>query len=228
VERAFDARVATEAAPLILRGRELERDRARRLVGRAAAALVRHLRTGDWIPVSAEQELSGEFAGHPVKGYADLVVRRRRDGVRAVIDLKLSGFDYRRTELEKGRGLQLALYASMLGLDGGKLPPAAYVILEDAALLTTTAHAFPGAIEVEGPSLDQTLSIARGTLGLWEKALDAGCVPAAMKKSAWDEDVAKFVGPIPEPKDPGRYPPECGFCTFTTLCEVRIGGEVRA
>lgn len=228
VEREFDARVATEAAPLVLRGRELERDRARRLVGRAAVSLVRHLRAGDWVPIAAEHELSGRFDGHPVKGYADLVVRRRHDGVRAVIDLKLSGFDYRRAELEKGRGLQLALYATMLGLEGGKLPPAAYVILEDAAFLTTTPQAFPGAIEVEGPSLEQALSIARGTLGLWKTALDAGCIPAAIRKSSWDEDVAEVVGPVPGPKDPGRYPPECGFCTFTTMCEVRIGGEVRA
>jgi hypothetical protein len=227
-ERAFDARVATEAAPLVLRGRELERDRARRLVGRAAAALVRHLRAGDWLPVAAEQELSGAFDGHPVKGYADLVVRRRRDGVRAVLDLKLSGFDYRRTELEKGRGLQLALYASMLGLEGGKLPPAAYVILDDGALLTTSPQAFPGSVEVEGPALEETLSVARGTLGLWKEALAAGCIPAAMRKSRWDEDVAEVVGPVPGPKDPGRYPPECDFCTFTALCEVRIGAEVRA
>jgi ATP-dependent helicase/nuclease subunit B len=228
VERAFDARVATEAAPLVLRGSELDRERGRRIVGRAAAALVRHLRAGDWAPVAAEQELSGEFDGQPLAGFADLVVERRRDGARAVIDLKLSGFDYRRTELEHGRGLQLALYARMLGLEGGKLPPAAYLILQGGELLTVTPQAFPGAIEVDGPSLEESLSIAGGTLALWKKAFAAGCVPVAMKKSGWEEDIAEVVGPIPGPKEPGRYPPECDFCGFTAMCRVQLGAEVVA
>jgi hypothetical protein len=197
-------------------------------VGRAGSALVRHLRAGDWVPEAAEQALSGEFQGHALAGYADLVVRRRRDGARAVIDLKLSGFDYRRGELENGRGLQLALYASMLGLEGGKLPPAAYVILQDGELLTVTPQAFPGAVEVDGPSLEESLSIAGCTLALWKKAFDAGCVPAAMKKSGWADDVAEIVGPIPGPKEPGRYPPECDFCTFTAMCRVELGAEVQA
>jgi hypothetical protein len=228
VELAFDARVATEAAPLVLRGSELERERGRRLVGRAAAALVRHLRAGDWVPVAAEQELSGEFQGHALAGYADLVVQRRRDGARAIIDLKLSGFGYRRSELESGRGLQLALYASMLGLEGGKLPPAAYLILQDGELLTVTPQAFPSAVEVDGPSLEESLSIAGGTLALWKQAFDAGCIPAAMKKSSWEDDIAEVVGEIPGPKDPGRYPPECDFCAFTALCQVQLGAEVQA
>lgn len=227
-ERAFDARVATEAAPLVLRGAELERERGRRLVGHAAAALLRHLRSGDWVPEAAEQALSGEFEGHPLQGYADLVVRRRRDGARAVIDLKLSGFDYRRGELERGRGLQLALYASMLGLEDGKLPPAAYLILQGGELLTVTPRAFPGAVEVDGPSLEESLSIAGGALALWKRAFEAGCVAAAIAKSGWEHDVAEVVGPIPGPKEPGRYPPECDFCTFTALCRVELGAEEQA
>jgi hypothetical protein len=91
-----------------------------------------------------------------------------------------------------------------------------------------TPQAFPGAVEVDGPSLEESLSIAGGTLALWEKALDAGCVPAAMKKSGWEDDIAEVVGPIPGPKDPGRYPPECDFCVFTALCRVELGAEVRA
>lgn len=226
VERAFDARVATEAAPLVLRGSELEREHGRRIVGRAAMALVRHLRAGDWVPVAAEQELTGEFEGHRLAGYADLVVQRRRDGVHAVIDLKLSGFDYRRTELENGRGLQLALYASMLGREGGKLAPAAYLILQDGELLTVTPQAFPSGIAVDGPSLEESLSIAGGTLALWKRAFEAGAVPVAIKKSGWEDDVAELVGPIPGPKDPGRYPPSCDFCRFTALCRIQLGAEV--
>lgn len=225
-ERAFDARVATEAAPLVLRGKELELDRARGLVGTAAAALVRYLREGDWVALAAEQPLQGEFAGHPVGGRADLVVQRRRDGARAVIDLKLSGFDYRRRELEKGRGLQLALYAAMLGRSEGRLPPAAYLILDGGHLLTLDARAFPGGVEVNGPSPEVTLAEARAALERWKKAFAAGALPVTKEKSGWEEAVRPIVGELPDRKSAGRYEPECGFCPFGTLCDVELGAEV--
>jgi hypothetical protein len=225
-ERAFDARVATEAAPLVLRGKELELDRARGLVGTAAAALVRYLRDGDWVALAAEQELQGEFAGHPVAGRADLVVQRRRDGARAVIDLKLSGFDYRRRELEKGRGLQLALYASMLGRSEGRLPPAAYLVLDGGHLLTLDARAFPGAVGVDGPSPEVTLAEARAALERWKQAFAAGALPVTKEKSGWEDEVRPIVGELPDRKSAGRYEPECGFCPFGTLCDVELGAEV--
>ncbi|MGC4000490.1 MAG: PD-(D/E)XK nuclease family protein [Anaeromyxobacter sp.] len=223
VERAFDARVAGEAAPLVQRGQELALDRARRLAGGAAAALVRHLHAGDWEVVGVETPLAGEFAGHPVEGYADLVLRRRKDGARAVLDLKLGRFTYRRKELEQGQGLQLALYARMLGPQGGKLPPAGYLVLQDGELLAHSLHAFPTAVEAQGPSLEETLQIAGRTLALWERALGGGHVPVAIEKSDWAERIAEVVGEVPGRKDPGRYPPRCDFCQFSVLCEVSVG-----
>lgn len=225
-ERAFDARVATEAAPLVLRGREIELERGRRLVGGAAAALLRHLRAGGWSIVGAEQELEGSFQGHRLEGRADLVLHRRSDGVRAVLDLKLSGFKYRHGELSHGRGLQLALYASMLGRVDGKLPPAAYLLLDDGQLLTVTPQAFPGSLPVDGPSLEETLDAAGEALARWKKAFAAGQVPATTEDSGWEEEMSNVVGAIPDEDEPGRYPPPCMFCRFDSMCQVQLGAEV--
>jgi len=152
---SFDARVGSEAAPLVRRGREAELDGARTLVAGAAAALVRHLQAGGWKVKAAEQPVSGRFAGHDVAGYVDLVLEK--EGTEALLDLKLSGGRYRREELEKGRALQLALYASMLKSSGHAQPPAGFLILHDGQLLTVNPGAFPGAAVIEGPSAHETL-----------------------------------------------------------------------
>ncbi len=69
--RTFDDRVATEAAPLVRRGSEVERDRVRTLIGNAAGALVHVLKQGGWRPVEAERQVSGTFAGQRANGRVD-------------------------------------------------------------------------------------------------------------------------------------------------------------
>ena len=59
------------------------------------------------------------------------------------MDLKLSGLRYRQEELEDGHALQIALYASLLGKRGKKLPPTGFFILEDGQLLTTERQGLP-------------------------------------------------------------------------------------
>ena len=116
--KAFDARVGVEAAPLVLRGGEVELDRACTLVANAAASLLEFLKRAGWTPVEAEREVIGTFAGLPASGYIDLVVEK--DGAKAVVDLKLSGLKYRQEELEAGHALQTALYASLLNKAPGQ------------------------------------------------------------------------------------------------------------
>ena len=60
------------------------------------------------------------------------------------MDLKLSGLKYRQKELEEGRALQPALYASMMKKGGKGLPPSGFFVLEDGQLVTTEPQAFPG------------------------------------------------------------------------------------
>jgi len=214
-ERAFDARVALEAAPLVRPGSEVERAAARSLVGSAAAALVRHLKAGRWTPRAAEEEVQGTFAGFKVRGLVDLVLERK--GEAGLLDLKLSGGRFRREALEEGTGLQIALYASMLGR-GEDLPPAGFLILSEGELLTVSRQAFPGATVVKGPSARETLRAAEERFVAWRRVLAKGVLPACAEDLPWEEPVAAAGGPAPEARDH-----DCRFCRFTTVCRTTLG-----
>ncbi|MFL5271929.1 MAG: PD-(D/E)XK nuclease family protein, partial [Anaeromyxobacteraceae bacterium] len=221
--RTFDARVAAEAAPLVRPGREVERDAARTLVSGAAAALLRHVKAGGWEPLEAEDEVSGTFAGKPVAGRIDLVLEK--NGKPALLDLKLSGGKYRREELEKGRALQLALYAGMLRTGGKALPPAGFLTLDDGQLLTVNPQAFPGAVVIDGPSAQETLAGAEVMFKAWEKVFAKGLLPVCSEDLEWEDPVVAAAGPLPDDELARRDPP-CRFCAFTTMCQVTVGQEV--
>jgi RecB family exonuclease len=222
--RAFDDRVGSEAAPLVRAGREVERDAARTLVAGAAGALVRHLRAGAWKVSASEKEVAGAFAGQPVKGYVDLALEK--DGRAALLDLKLSGAWYRRKELEEGRALQLALYASMMRDGGEAYPPAGYLILEDGQLLTTSPRAFPGATVVSGLTEHETLQAAEEGFGYWRKVFEKGVLPILSDELEWEEAVEKAGGPLPDEDGPARHEAPCKFCRVGALCRITVGQEV--
>lgn len=213
---AFDARVGLEAAPLVRRGGEVERDRARTLVVNAAAALLAFLQRTGWRPVDAEREVGGTFAGEPASGFVDLVVEK--DGAEAIVDLKLSGLRYRQEELEEGRALQLALYASLLGRRGARLPPAGFFVLEDGLLLTTEGRAFPGATVVDGPGAKATLQASEEGFRYWQKVLAAGLVPSMREGIGWEAAVTAAAGPPPAEGSPARRTPPCRTCDYQRVC----------
>jgi hypothetical protein len=214
--KAFDARVALEAAPLVRRGGEVELDRSRKLVEEAAGALLGFLKATGWKPVDAERKVSGSFAGLPATGFIDLVVEK--DGVEGIVDLKLGGLRYRKEELEAGHGLQLALYASMLGKRGKRVPPSGYFILEDGQFLTTEPLAFPGATIVEGPGSKETLEGAEQGFAYWSGVMAKGLLPVLHEQLAWEGPVTAAAGPPPAEDSPARRPGPCRFCDYESIC----------
>ncbi|HSM91668.1 MAG TPA: PD-(D/E)XK nuclease family protein [Anaeromyxobacteraceae bacterium] len=215
--KAFDARVAREAAPLVRRGGEVERDSARTLIAGAAASLFTLLRESGWEPVDAEREVNGTFAGLPATGWVDLVVRKK--GAEAVVDLKLSGLGYRRDALESGHALQLALYASLLQKKkGGAMPPSGFFILTEGQLLTTEPQAFAGATGVEGPGSRATLEGAAEGFKYWSGLFAKGVLPSLNEELPWEEAVTGFGGAPPEEDSPGRHPGACTYCDYASIC----------
>jgi hypothetical protein len=214
--KAFDARVALEAAPLVRRGGEVERDRARTLVSNAAGSLLEFLKTSGWKPVDAERRVEGTFAGRPASGYVDLVVEK--GGVEAIVDLKLSGLRYRQEELEQGHALQIALYASLLGKKGKPLPASGFFILQDGQLLTTDEKAFPGATVVVGPSAKETLKGAEEGFSYWTKVLAKGVLPSLHPELAWEAAARAAAGDPPEEGSLARRPPPCDYCDYAAIC----------
>jgi ATP-dependent helicase/nuclease subunit B len=225
----FDARVAVEAAPLTLPANRAYTERLRRQLGHAIAALVRQLRAGRWRPEAPEKdvsELGGSFAGQPLSGSIDLLVRRD-DGKRGVVDLKLGGRKYRAKSLRSGTSIQLAVYAKAAAGGPPPLPPVAYFILEDGELLTTDTAAFPDASEVAGPGAGETLLDAERAWKWWAQAVRKGLIIGRGKHivdALEGEDLTEAVGSAPPVHPWVDEMPSCHFCDAQRLCEFSLQG----
>jgi hypothetical protein len=219
--RAFDARVASEAAPLVARGAEVERHRAREVVAEAARSLFALLQAGGWSARAAEDELAGRFEGAHLSGSADLVLEK--GGRPAVLDLKLGSPRYFREKLERGEALQVALY-SELARGGGALPPTGYFMIGRGELLTVDRGAFPGARELAGPSMDDTVAAAREALKFWRAALARGVVASRHEdqRDAAMAEAAEAAGRPAPSSGPGAIDPPCRFCEHDTVCGVAL------
>jgi len=132
-----------EGATLLLYGREPERNIFLKRVKHAAWTLVELLRDNNWTVTNTELDLVGTFGTVPVKGKADIVLRRGNEW--AIIDLKWGGANHRKDLIRNGEDLQLVLYADLLE-PAGYWPHTAYFILEDGKMIARNAEAFREAL----------------------------------------------------------------------------------
>ncbi len=199
----------------------MERHRAREVVSEAARSLFALMQAGGWNARSAEQPLSGSFAGANLAGSADLVLERR--GLPAIVDLKLANPRRFREKLEKGQALQVALYADMARA-GGALPPTGYFIINRGELLTVHRGAFPGARELAGLSMEDTLASARDTLRFWRAVLGRGVVASRHEDQCETAslEAAEAAGRAAPARGPGAMDPPCHFCEYGALCNVAL------
>jgi ATP-dependent helicase/nuclease subunit B len=221
---AFDRRVAAEAAPLVARGAEVERHRARELVAEAARALFGLLQAGGWRVRGAEQRLEGRFEGADLAGSADLVLEKGEAA--AVLDLKLGNPRRFREKLEEGQALQVALYAD-LARGGGPVPPTGYFVIGQGELYTVDRGAFPGAREVEGPSMEETLREAADALRFWRAVFARGLVASRREdlREVAELGAGEAAGCAAPTRGPGAIEPPCRFCDYGALCGVTLREE---
>jgi len=135
-----------EGATLLLYGREPERMAFLNRVKTAAWSLVAMIRSNHWEVENTEMELRGSFVGMPVRGKADLVLRR--DNEYAIVDLKWSGAKRRKELIQNGEDLQLLMYAHLLP-PPDEWPHTAYFILDEGKMIARNTGAFKEA-EVAG------------------------------------------------------------------------------
>ncbi len=214
----FDARVETEAAPLLRPGREEARARARDAIAAAARVLVAVIRAGGWRSTATEVSCAGTFAGRRYAGRVDLVLRD--EGRQAVLDLKLGRADRQRERLARGDALQLALYARALAPPA---PATAFLTVEGGRLMTTDAGAFAGATHVAGPTGDETLDLAERAWARWARILGAGLVPArGLPPADWAPACAEAAGETAPREGPGAAEAPCRFCEYRVVCHARV------
>lgn len=225
--RLFDRRVGSEAAPLVARTAKVEQHRARELICHAARALFALLQSGGWRVRGAEEKLTRRFEEADLAGSADLVLER--DGSAAVLDLKLStSSKYFREKLEKGEALQLALYAEMVRSSSGT-PPTGYFLINRGEVLTVDHGAFPGARELAGPTMPDTLEAARDALRFWRRVLEEGIVASRREELREGADsVASGAAGAPVPsRGPGAIDAPCRFCEYDALCSIELREAAR-
>ncbi len=207
----FDAVVGSEAAPLAKPGMDREKTYVRETLVRAARALISLLRKGDYRIASIEQPHAGEFLLGNLEGRTDLIVRRVKDGMTAVIDMKWSSEGLKIDSLKNGTALQLAAY-SYLTQDKKRWPPTAYFLFPTAQLYSTSENDFPGAIHIEGPSEQEVWKVAMELSGQTRGNLDAGKVRVACIVEESDSSDAGEDGGMMKLEAP------CKYCEFQLFC----------
>lgn len=159
-----------EGAILLEYGQEPERVQFVRTMQYAAWSLVHYIQANGWKILGSEEVLAGELermGGQPVKGRADLVLERTRNGAAevAIVDLKWRGKTVFKNLLRNAKDVQLCLYAEFiqqhLEMDReGKLSPkpgnppqkvhTAYYVLRDALMVARNELAFANIETVAG------------------------------------------------------------------------------
>jgi hypothetical protein len=210
----FDDLLPELDTTLCLPGKETERATFRRRVLVGARELVTRLRQAGGRVKAVEQDVSRKTARRDFSGKADLEL----DDPPALVDYKWTRSKYLSADLTAGVAHQLAIYAWCVG-SGRALPPAAYLSVQDAELLTTTAERFPGATLVEGPDLRVTLQAVDRALDEVRSDRAEGLVRCAGTPDDEEDRVTEA-----EIDDQGRLrlEPPCRYCYLGDLCQQEV------
>jgi hypothetical protein len=214
VELRFETLLPREGATLLLPGASITRLQITRQVLAAMRALHRYLvRTGFRI-ASVEETVTTDAAIGPLEGRLDLRLVDDR-GWSAVLDLKW-GAQQHRERLEKGRAVQLAVYAR--AVDANDPPPAGYFALLSGQVLAEDVRMKPERAVV-GPPLDETWRRVDATAKAVMERLARGDVPVTGVKRALPLLEALGVAEA----ERGLYlehAPDgaCGYCAYGAIC----------
>lgn len=139
IEKQAPNLLKREGAVLLMYGREPERIAFINKLKYAAWSLVAQVQENDWEVKGTEIDLNGKFQGIPIKGRADLVLKRGEE--QAILDLKWRGAARREGIIKNEEDLQLVLYSKLL-TDDDSWAHTSYFIMENGKMLARTNHAF--------------------------------------------------------------------------------------
>lgn len=157
VGRAFDERIALDAAPLAQADQLMERQKLRSQLLRAVDVLVNTLISGGYRIIGIEVEVASTAFGKTLNGWIDCVAARE-DGREAIIDFKYAGRSKYRDLIRAGRAVQLATYAYSRSGNGAAFPAVAYLVLADGLLYTPSGSAIEGngnRVVIDAPAITE-------------------------------------------------------------------------
>ncbi|RME92523.1 MAG: PD-(D/E)XK nuclease family protein, partial [Bacteroidetes bacterium] len=147
VEAEIPKLLRKEGATLLQYGREPELIAFTKYMKFATWSLMELLKSNGWQVEATEKVLEGDWEGCPLKGRADLVLKRGTE--RAIIDLKWRGKTRYANLLRSREDLQLALYADLLRAGQASWPHTAFYIIQQAQMLVRNTQAFKGLAPVQ-------------------------------------------------------------------------------
>lgn len=194
-----------EGSPLLRPGREPDRQRLVTCTTKAAQVLVAEIRNGRWKVTGTEVERAGAFAGLPLAGTLDILLRTD-DGRAAVVDIKWGGRRYKAEEIRTLASLQLALYGHLVRQETGAWPHLAYLIVEDGEILHPAG---PGGLSrsrdaAHGTRLDSYWDALLETYKWRREQLDRGLVEVTSANTEPDEQSEPPETALP-PSGPWRW-----------------------
>lgn len=229
--RLFDELCPKIAAPLLLPGSSLERQRLKKAIADAAANLSGLIKEAGFSSIVSEIAKDATVDDVALTGRMDLVLKHP-DNADYVIDLKWSRrAPHRRRELSEGRSIQLALYTSLLKRESGVPTSGGYYMIAQRQLFSTSKEPFPPHTFVDGPRLDQTFTTVISNSKQHLAHLQAGTVYATGLSSEQEIVITDEPGDVdivsdddPEERA-SRIPditlalePPCRICDFGRLC----------
>lgn len=191
---AFDQLLSEEGAILRMPGRGADLEGFRHRLRQALLGLRQQVARAGVVSVAPEMELSGQFAGGELSGFADLVMQKK-DGAHAIVDMKWSGAKKYPEKLRQNRHLQLAIYAELLRQKEGAWPAVAYYILDRGRFFAPDRAAFP---EAEVAAAESGENTAR----LWQRFLATWKWRRAQIESGAYEVVLESIPPTEESEPP--------------------------
>lgn len=228
----FDQLCPQIAAPLLLPGSSLERQRLKKAIAEAAVNLSGLIKQAGFSSVTSETDKDAIVDGVALTGRIDLVLKHP-DNHDYVIDLKWSRRGpHRRREISEGRSIQLALYSNLLKRETGIPTSGGYYMIGQRQLFSASREPFPQHTFVDGPDLDHTFASVLSNSNKHLVHLQAGSIYATGLTSSEEtsdtledvEGVDIFSDDDPEER-PFRVPditmalePPCRICDFGRLC----------
>ena len=215
IGKRFDESVGAEAAPLIKPGMDRERIYVRQTLVDATRSLITLLGQGGYQIDSVENKHSDSFFLGPLGGRTDLIVRRARDGMSGIIDLKWSSDKRSIQALKDGIAIQLAIY-SYLARTKDSWPATAYFVFPTGQLYSTNDADFPGCVRIPGPSEKETWDNMMRSIKDLRSTLDKGAVHVPCFSQDSEEET-----PTNEVQQGMKLEPPCKYCEFQLFCRYQ-------
>ncbi len=212
--KLFDELILSVGLPLLLQGRNLERQRAKRSIVQAFNQFRVLLEDAQLKVIGCEASRQGPFFTGSFSGKLDTILESE-DGTQSfVVDFKWNkSAKYRLDELIENRHLQLAAYAWLESIHAGKLPRIGYYMLRQRRFLHSGEEPVP-----EFGEFVKTLPVMQ----IWHEIQSSYI-------SRMDEINKGFICATGIPNEAPEQnvecefyiDPPCKFCQFSNLCGKR-------